>query len=349
MLRTMPGLAVCLVVALATRGAPGQDRPQPGRLVARTQWTRLEVVAGRIKIVPPRLGQRATLRADQPETGLRESLTLLGDAPTALALRYEFDDRQQHVLVEAEHEERVSLERTPVNESGLASVKYFQRPGEDVRLTVVAGEETLDRRAPSFWHLLIDAPDAAYRHLLPLLEGFRPGWRLEAQARQVEESLLAIARSARMPDTERIQQLLRDLDAPDFQTRQRADRELRDLGPAVLAYVERLDLGQLGAERRTRITRIRQTLAGADSDTPSRVALRLAGDPVVWLALLDREDVEKRLLASQRLALLAGHPVDFDPRAPAAQRRAERQRLEVELGLHRQVLIGERSGETRRR
>lgn len=349
MQRRLAWIAVCGTLALGVSPSTAQDRPALGHLVAAAPWSRLDVVLGRIQLVQSRLSQKATLRFDHPESGTHESLTFAADSPTTARLHYDYADHQQRLSVDIVHCDQVSLERQPQNASGLANVRFSQLSRGSLKLVVDAGHGPQEIVADTFWHLLLAEPDLCRTHLLPLLEGLRPGWRLEAKARQVEEALIAAARSASIPDSDHIAKLVQNLRAPDFQSRQVADRELREVGPTALPCLERLDERELDAEQRLRLKQIRQALAGGGEDTPTRVANRLACDPVVWLSLLERNDEAKRTLASQRLTLLAGKPISCDPGATAAERRQQANRLRAELGLDRPTQVGSRSDTTLRR
>ena len=63
--------------------------------------------------------------------------------------------------------------------------------------------------------------------------------------------------------------LVAKLDAPDFASRQAADRELRSLGVAVLPHLASLDRTQLAREQRRRLQRIRQRRSRRHCAEPS--------------------------------------------------------------------------------
>jgi hypothetical protein len=349
MWRAIAWILLGCVVGAGSREATAQDGPRPGHLLARSSWTRLDVVLGRIKIVNAKLGQKLTLAAEHPDSGARELLCVSADSPGSASLHYEFLTDQQQLAVDVERSEQMLLQRTPRPNTPLAAVRYVQPPRGAVRLVVEDAQGAREMAAPSLWHLALAEPDACGQHLLPILEGLRVDWRLAVRVEQLEGALLNAARSESSPPTEQIRKLVEQLKAADFQTRQAADRQLRTLGPVVLAYVDSLPDGELAAEQRTRLAKIRETLSTAGSETPGRVAARLVNDPSVWLALLDRTDQDRRVLAANRLALLTGKPLDFDPRADAAERQRQLAQLRTQLGFNRDIALGSRGTDTRLR
>ena len=79
---------------------------------------------------------------------------------------------------------------------------------------------------------------------------------------------------------------------------------------------------------------LRGTLLGdpaVDFDTPERIGAWLAGDPEVWLSMLDRDDATTRRTALVWFEALLGKPVLFDPAAQATIRQAQLQRLRAEM------------------
>ncbi len=69
--------------------------------------------------------------------------------------------------------------------------------------------------------------------------------------------------------------------------RERAERQLREAGPAVLAFLNGLNTGPLDAEQQLRVRRVVRVLSTQQGeDTPENIAAMLIGDPHVWLALL---------------------------------------------------------------
>ena len=67
------------------------------------------------------------------------------------------------------------------------------------------------------------------------------------------------------------------------------------------------------------------------ADTAEQAAAQLVGDPLVWLALLDRPQEPTRRAAAKQLAALTGEPIGIDPAADPATQKAQREKLRVKL------------------
>ena len=113
-----------------------------------------------------------------------------------------------------------------------------------------------------------------------------------------------------------------------YSQRQSADRRLRESGPKLLPYLQRVDRSRLDTEQSRRIRDIIRSIVGVeDEDTPDRAALWLADDPRAWYTLTARDDVAKRRLAAAQLTRLLKGPIEFDPNATTAMRQAQRVEL----------------------
>jgi len=248
------------------------------------------------------------------------------------------------MFVDVERSKQVTISRLSRADDHVAAVRYRQPARGNVTLVIEGVDQTREMVAPGFWHLMLAEPDVCRKHLLPVLESIRHNWGLETKTRQLEDALFAVARSGKLPDADRLRQLVRQLRHPKFERRQEADRQLRDMGQSVLAFLERLDEEALDAEQRTRIRRIKQALTVTDGDTPVRVASWLADSSHVWLALLDRADANKRSTAAKHLEMICGQPLPFDPLASEIDRRRQIDQLRVDMGLQSPILMSEREG-----
>ena len=202
--------------------------------------------------------------------------------------------------------------------------ELLQTPGQPVRLSLPPFEKPRVLQAPTLWHLLIVHADDCRKSVLPRLEGLRPEWHIAATAGAVEDELVRLAGSAQKPDRQQWAAWVEQLGDPLCARRERADRKLRDAGPAVLGYLNQMKMDRLDAEQQSRIRRIVRVLSAQQGeDTPESVASILAGDPNVWLALLSRDDEAMRRAAVQQLELILNAPVKIDPKAdPASQAKA---------------------------
>ncbi len=322
----------------------GQDDTPLGHLIARCKWTRFEIVGGCVTLTDTRLGQKSMLTSDNPETGVRETLSFSAKTPASASLHYEYLGTTQQMMVDVERSKQVTIVHLSRADNDVDVVRYRQPERGNVTLVVDVDEETHEIAAPGFWHLMLAEPDTCRKYLVPVLKSARPDWRLESQARQLEEELFVVAEAGKLPDTDRMRQLVRQLSHPKFERRQSADRQLREQGQSVLTFLERLDEQAMDAEQRTRIRRIKQTLTITDGDTPVRVASWLADNSHVWLALLDRADANKRVAAAKHLEMICGQPLPFNPLASDIDRRHQIDQLRVDLGLDRPILVSEREG-----
>ena len=148
----------------------------------------------------------------------------------------------------------------------------------------------------------------------------------------MEAALREAAAEGNLPDPQRWAALVEQLGDERYSRRAAADRELRAMGRVVFTYLQGLDRDRLDAEQHYRVRRIVMSLAAnMNNDLPPEIARWLAGDPVVWLALLSRDDESTRRLAAERLEALLGEPISFDPAADPATRTEQIERLRQEV------------------
>ena len=218
--------------------------------------------------------------------------------------------------------------------------KYFeftQLPGQPIRLSLAPADKPRVLRAPSIWQLLIIDREDCGKEFLPLLESIRGDWRLARAAQSAEDELVKMAAVSRKSDRKQWEAWVDQLNAPLWTQRNRADQNLRNVGPALLGYLNRLDMSQLDAEQKSRLRRITRDLSTqTGEDTPEHVASMLIQDPLVWLALLSRGDESTRQAAVQQLAVILNVPIAIDPKAePNSQAKAReelRKQIEKTVG-----------------
>jgi hypothetical protein len=204
---------------------------------------------------------------------------------------------------------------------------YFeltQEPGRSVRLSLPPADKPRVLEAPTVWHLLIVHGDECRKGLLPRLAALRPDWRIDSTLTSAEEELVKLAAGAGKPDRQQWAAWVTQLGDPLCTRRERAERNLREAGPAVLAFLNRLNTAPLDAEQQLRVRRVMQALSAQQGeDTPENIAALLIGDPQVWLTLLSRNDLAVRQAAVKQLELALNAPVKIDPKAdPASQIKA---------------------------
>ena len=150
---------------------------------------------------------------------------------------------------------------------------------------------------------------------------------------KVEQKLLGGAGDSAAAEHARWMKLVEQLGDERFAAHEAADRALRSANPTVLGCLRRLDFRRLDAEQQFRVRRIIDALAAqVDDDSPEQVAMSLAGDPVVWLALIARPELATRQIAARQLAGLLGEPIPVDPNADPATQQTQRQQLQARIG-----------------
>jgi len=328
--RVVAAVFVALLFALRAEAAEPAKPIETPKLTeaARRGWLRARIVSGRIAFGGTRLGSMN----DTTEDGGRKEHVSIGVAGRELTVSYEMSTPDEEFSLKITGDDQLHIRRTPKGDSGLVPVDFRQSPDEPLRLSWGPKEEGHVCQAASLWHLLIMEPAACRQHLVPLLQVLDAQWDLNSTAEDVERALVRAAADGALPDPRRWAALVDELGDERFSRREAADRELRALGRVVLTYLNGLDLGKLDAEQRYRVRRIILTLsASIDNDTPPEIAKWLAGDPVVWLAMLSRDDESTRRLAAERLEALLGEPIEFDPGADGQTRADQIERLRARL------------------
>lgn len=331
---------IALLVALLTGPATnvsveGQDR-LPTTLFSQCRAIRLEIVLGRVAVMPRHRGQlRGATHPDDPSP-IRELLVVNNDSASPL-VRYERVSPGESVLVEIVGQRQITIRRVAEDDQQGMSFEYVQPAQGDVRLVVLQGAQTRELATASLWHLLMTERELCAETLVAELELLRPDWQLVTLAERLEIALFHRAQSERPLARRELEQLVADLNAAQFQQRQRADGQLRDLGPSVLPYLENLTRQQelhgrrLTSEQRDRLQRMRLSLSTGTADTPERVAQWLVNDAQAWLALLKHQDPERRHLASLRLAALRPDAILFDAYGDETYRQEQLAQLQLQL------------------
>ena len=213
--------------------------------------------------------------------------------------------------------------------------KFFeltQIPGQPVSLSVPGASKPRVLRAPSIWHLLIIGDEECRKEFLPMLELIRPDWHVARTARSAEDELVKLSAVSQKSDRKQWETWVSQLSDPHWFPRSQADRNLREVGPAVLGYLNRLDMSQLDAEQKSRIRRIiRDLTTQTGEDTPEHIASMLIEDPLVWLALLARPDESTRQAAIQQLTVLLNMPIAVDPKAEPGSQAKARDQLRTQI------------------
>jgi hypothetical protein len=334
------GILYALFFRSAAAAEPANPPGVPGKLITDCKWLTLDMVLGRLTITEARLGKDLKAAARCPNGTWNETLTFSARSVQAASLVYRFTDQAQQWTVEIERGNYVSLARQPMNGSDVVSVRFTQPAIGELRLAVDDAQNPRDINSPSFWHLMLGERALCQQYLLPMLESLHTDWRLDIQAEHVGNSLVAAANAGLVPDTDRITRLIAALSSDNFQQRQSADRELREIGPLVVPFIDRLDVARLDAEQRQRLRRIRDSLTATKADSAERVAAWLIHDKTAWFAMLQHEQPETRQVAMRQLVQITGRPLEFDVAGDERTRQLQINRLRRELGLTPAVQVG---------
>lgn len=325
-----------------------EPSPTPGGMLQRSHSLRLEIQHGHLRLQGLRPGQRATLTLECAEKRAKESLVVSHASPHAAYLTYTYHDARQQWTVDIQRLGQVLIQHRTNQPDSYLQIEYRQPSRGPVSLMVQDGVSTRTLTAPDLWRLmLLDGP-LCRQHLVPMLETLSPDWRLVAFTEQIEQALLIRSANVHPLDRQMLDNLVQDLGHPEFRRRQAAELRLRRLGHQAASYLSQVDSSNLSAEQRYRLRQIRRALHVPDRDTPERVAAWLGDDPATWIALLDREDSERRRVAAVHLEKLLDRPLNIDALADEAERSESVARLKAEFGLERPTLVGDRVGEPRR-
>jgi len=314
-------LIVVVGLTLASRSKlEAQQRNDRELLVTDLNWVRFDVMMGRLIAVTNRAKQDRQ-RSRHEADGTAESLSVCIDRGlTSLQYCRESDAERLSIRVVRRDHVEIRREQAP-GKTGSHNVAYIQKPGESVRVLISSGDEGEQvLQGPSIWHLMLADPRVARSGILDVLEQLKPDWHPRQQAECIRNGLLLTAPWRLATSADEVDQLVRQLGHENFQTRQRADRELRSRGRHVLGLLEALEPDSLDMEQRLRVREICRTLAGDHGDTPNRVTAWLLNDRRLWFELLDDDQLECRQLAHAHLLRLCDRPMEFDPAADPAIR-----------------------------
>jgi len=300
-------------------------------LAAQRHWVKFAVVQGRVTVLNAQFGQSLSATFSDPDADVHEVFSVNVSAGSP-AVHYELTTGRMHLAADFLDDGRAVIECDPRGDSTATKLRYRQPSKGPVALEVGAGSSRQRYQAESFWHLMLQQPEACKRHLLPILQSLRPGWRLAETAGGIEAALLDAARTAPLPDRKSMATLVADMGGKSFHQRCRAERELRRMGLPALAYLERLDASALDTEQQMRVKRLIAALSGRRGDTPRTASAYLLDNSAVWLILASRDNAATRRLAAVHLARVTGRSIDFDHDADQSVRREQIARLRRQIG-----------------
>lgn len=327
-------VTICAACALAWSATALAQKPKPPfapttKNAERLRWLDYKMVAGRVvasSTYPA--GMNISFGPSIVGGRLHEHLQILILEDQA-SVQYELEGDGQALSIVLAQDGHFSIIRT--RDEPKFAMRFSQPPGKPLSLSVSEGDNEQRLEGDSFWHLYIAEPDLVRRHLIPYLELLRPSWQLAATAWAVEEALVRRAQNPRVLETDRWDRLVDELASPKFSRRQRAHRELLDVGQVTLPFLEGLDPDKLDAEQISRIRGLIETLSVDYEDTTDRIATWLVADRQNWLSLLSRDEEVKRRVAARQLELISGGPIDFDPSADKTTRQAQLEKLRARI------------------
>lgn len=324
------GWSVVLVAGvLASQGAAAELKLGSNMQRQLKQWVQFEVVSGKFVPTSKYSGRSMSSSSRSGKHTERLSVSTSGGG---VAMEYSLTEALGSLAIKASQDGTLSIRAEPKNPADFTPVQFHQNPAEGLTLTIGAGDLERSYRAGSLWELLLVEPEESQRHLLPWLKQLQEDWDPHATLRGVEGALFALVRSEPADQRAKWQKLVEAMASEEFGDRDVADRRLRQAGPAVLPFLYSLDVDELDAEQRFRIRRIIKSLSGDEGvDSPAEVARALAGEPRVWLSLLESEELERRQLAARQLEELLGREIEFDPAAEPAVRDGQLGALREEL------------------
>jgi hypothetical protein len=283
------------------------------------------------RVVVTNRWQYGTFNSSSDDGTAKEEIRCQGFGATG-SLHYERTTPAEQLSLDLSADGRFALRHSNKDKAKGPMVELTQAPGAPITLSVGEGPQQTVYRQPTLWHLFMLEPEVCGKHLLPLLQPFPWHAQLTQTTVLLEPELLRLAAAGKIPSGDHWPKLVRQLADDDFSRREAADRALRVSGAVVAGYLEQLDHATLDAEQQFRIERILESLHGQTAtDTTEQVAVQLAADPLVWLALLARPELATRQAAAKALAALLGEPVAVDPAADPATQKDRREQLRARL------------------
>ena len=263
------------------------------------------MVLGRVALDTKRyrVGQfrfkKAEMPEDLPADTLRTlTISLERGLPNLVLYRSTPTERW---LIEARGNGRCKIQYT--NSSEAYSLTWDQPASGMIKIDLESKGEKQSHSALSVWHLRFEEPDFCTQHLFPMLLKLEPNWNLELIATETEKRMEEVLQIEPQISERKIQELMQEFSSNNASTRDKAHRELRALGLAILTPLMMVDMEQLELEQRLRIERLVQTMKPTTDDTPNRLAAWLAGDYAVCQRVASKLEGEAK---KQGVAYLRG-------------------------------------------
>ncbi len=298
---------------------------------------RFIVYGGRLQASANQGGIDSSTTTDLGSTQ-HEKLTVQTSDNADVSLEYELVSDNEALSVEIVNGDTFTIARRPAMEAKhpQAEVVFTQAEASahgPISLTVTENGRVTEAKARTLWHLLMAQPELCAKHLLPLLEMFRPDWRLMETSGAIESQMLRTTEAYGPENLKRWSQWVADLGSDKFAVRQGAERQIRAAGAAVLPYLETLDRKQLDFEQWSRVCNILAADDNGDEDSAANSTSELMVDRELWLTLMDRSQESTRRAAAKQFCFLVGKPIKFDPAATEAVRKAQIEALRIEFAV----------------
>lgn len=298
-------------------------------LATQGSWVTLYVSNGQIRVYSRNFSGGAS---SSTNSGDRKETFNVNSNNGICQLQYDQSNSVETIHIDLQDNgERATVTVHPKTDG--PQLKFVQGSGT-CSLTATIGKQTWDLRGETIWHLFLAEPELCQKQLGPLFAILRPNWKLADTASGLEEALFKAAADCNLGDTKRWDAWIEELAAPSYAQRHAADRQLREVGRAIVPYLQNLDRSRLEAEQRARIQAIlSQYLGGGSEDSEERLANQFLGDRRIWFSLLQRDDAARRKRAAEQLSRLLNEKLDFDPAADAETRKVQIEKLRPRFEL----------------
>lgn len=303
-------------ILIATGGGRAAAEDERASLAAELGWVKFRVAAGQIYVVNTSYRESKDYETGNPLVGEAEKFAMIVSARDTI-LNYERTTPDERLTASFGTGGELTIQRQQLGARAHTPFTFTQRRDEGMRLAVGEGKSQQIFRGRTLWHLILLAPTPTREQLVPVLESLRPGWQLQATAAELETALVAAANSGKVPDREAWAKLVEQLGSDRFTDRRAAERQLREAGPPVVAYLQSIEVDRFDAERRQRVDRLLESLSTTADDMPQRIAMWLVDDPTIWVAILASSEVEHRRTAHAQLEKLLAMKIEFDADADA--------------------------------
>ncbi len=310
---------IVFTVIIGLHGLPDTCRAQPGR-INRPYY--LFVGNGRIVLVP---GAPHNQSHSSNSHSLGRSIQMQyrhSGGDTSVDWTAKGKEGEDSVSIQSLGDTSVRVTRTRSSDSEEPSFSFTQSPGKPLEFRLGEGESARTWKADNLWLLLLQCPDEYRTHLLPILTDQSIGLVMPFGLEALRDAL--VKSEVESSGAETWKRLVAQLNDDSFARREAADRALRAEGTAALAYLRELDLSKLAPEQQFRIAHmLRESDLTAEVDNPAQVVSRLRNDPRTWLFLLGDPAEAVRRSAVEKLAVLLGRDIEFDPGAEEPTRRKQ--------------------------